>query len=208
MDLKDITASPTTVYWCREHRSYCNVMGCCEYDGATLFIQLHDLDDSIDEYRVTESCELFTDPVQALAFEHKVGKITETHVLQIDGTAQTEKINIRYSEAEVREKNFSQQLYGDLAFDLDPEIATQICHSVMDMVETGETEAKLKNSKTDLVLTYQTEDESFSYSGCDACNPGLGNTVNNCIATNESDEFYEFHICSTCLYRQEYGNQG
>ncbi len=207
MDLKDITASPTDVYWCVEHSSYCVVLGFCEWDGACIIIELHDDEDTTGELRTTESDQLWPDPIAALKAKEELEHFHRARVLTIEGHIGDGRINDITSEDKWA-KNPAQEIFGEMAFEYGKAIAHKIALAVDDVIngtEEQEISGEIDGIDCSVNISCVEAEAGFSHAGCEACNTGLGNSVTEHVGTHKDGEKFTYAICGDCTYKHEYG---
>lgn len=210
MDLKDIKPSPSIKYWCEEHGSWCVVLGFCQWDGACIFIELDDGEDTTGEYRTTESSKLFSDPISALMDRQELVAFNHSRTLKIEGWINEDRyhdIRPEYTWA----KNEVQDMYGEIAYDYNKEVAQKVADAVADAIESCESDIEISESVGDVEIVLNIscayDEGGMHYAGCEACSPGLGNHVIDAIGIHKSGDKHQYQVCQECLYNYEYGSE-
>lgn len=207
MDLKDVKATPSTVYWCAQYRSYCVVLGFCEWDGACIIIELHDDEDVTGELRTTESCELWPDPISHLKHREGLEHLHHARVLTIEGWIGNDRINdIRPEHTWAKDE--VQDVFGEYAFDYNGSIAQTVTNTIEDALEDNDTHeiiGEISGIDFSLNISCAYDEPSFTHAGCEACSPNTGNNVVECVGIHKDGDKFQYDVCESCLYRHQYG---
>lgn len=210
MELKDVKASPSIKYWCEEHSSWCVVLGFCEWDGACIIIELDDGQDTTGEYRTTESCELFPDPISALMEREQLAELRHSRNLDIEGWVgedHYDDIRPEYNWA----KDEVQSIYGKLAYAYNKDVARKVADAVADALGNPEEQFSVTETVGDIEISLNIscayDEGGYHPSGCEACSPGRGNNVVDAVGVHKDGERYEYQVCEECLHLYESGRE-